>query len=451
MKLQLESKLGSGAFADVWKAKDELSRSVAVKIIRPSGVGYANALDHAKALARAHHPNVVSVLTIQKIIDPESGAEADCIVMEFIDGITLSKKILGPRLSIQEVKKFGVAIAHGIAHIHSQGMTHGDLHPDNVMITSDSAKVIDILYRDTLAILSTQSKEARLKHDLASLRFLIQQIIMHSELNASEATEFNNLLDSNATAMQIKDALLRVTDPANLSDITRILEHAFSRLTDDGFVEGEAYAAALIDETPKTITQPLLKLIVAERIYEKKYHSYLLALWGRLSVAQRSEFLSHFSTTLDKELPKGRWSPLLRMLIPLRQEGWNGLTKVLRMRLENLVVKDVLAGYCDIHRGTGALGGSLGTYAISLWPYFENPSALVENIASLLRQNWYTQNYVGRHFLRILPELAKATNKTDELVESLSKAVLNDAKVVVNGLEELPEDWVKKIRIQVPG
>lgn len=55
MKLNIESKIDDGGFADVWKAKDELDRDVAVKIVRPDSVGTANALAHAKALAQGAH------------------------------------------------------------------------------------------------------------------------------------------------------------------------------------------------------------------------------------------------------------------------------------------------------------------------------------------------------------------------------------------------------------
>jgi serine/threonine protein kinase len=76
--------LGEGGFADVWKAQDELDRDVAVKIVRASGAGMSSALNHAKALARATHQNVVSVLSLEKVRDPDSGRMLNCVVMELI-------------------------------------------------------------------------------------------------------------------------------------------------------------------------------------------------------------------------------------------------------------------------------------------------------------------------------------------------------------------------------
>ena len=86
MKVELTEKIGVGAFADVWKGKDELNRTVAVKIIRPSVVGISNALDHACALARAEQPNVVRVYSTETVVDPDTGQEAQAVLVEFLEG-----------------------------------------------------------------------------------------------------------------------------------------------------------------------------------------------------------------------------------------------------------------------------------------------------------------------------------------------------------------------------
>lgn len=58
MKIDLVEFIDDGAFADVWKATDELGRTFAVKIIREATINVSNALEHARALARANHQNV---------------------------------------------------------------------------------------------------------------------------------------------------------------------------------------------------------------------------------------------------------------------------------------------------------------------------------------------------------------------------------------------------------
>jgi hypothetical protein len=446
MQLYLLEKLGDGQFGDVWRAKDELDREVAVKIIRPASVGVADALAHAKALARASHPNVVSVITLEKIPEPESGDLVDCVVMELLNGDTLTQQLSKAKFSIAEASSIGAGIVDGLSHIHTQRMTHGDLHSDNVMIVDSVAKVIDILYLNTLALVSTERRDLRLKRDLISLRLLLQQIISNCEIDPAEATEFNNLLDVDASCADMKLAFLRILNPEITENISRSLEHAYSRVIDPDFIEGEAYAAALAEETKTELLLSLLKRVVDERAYLTKHGHYVQALWTRLPQTQRAELLLHLSSAIDNELPKGNWSPLIRLLSLLKEDGWNGLTKLCQLRLEGLITKDVLAGRKDINSVIAVSGGALGTYALSLWTNFKRPDLLADNLVPLLRQNWYTQNYVGGYFMRVIPRIAAATNKRTEFIAAFRIAVSNDARLVKNKLEELPTDWVAEIR-----
>lgn len=445
MKLTLIEKLGDGAFADVWKARDQLDRDVAVKIVRPAGAGVADALSHAKALARATHANIVAVLTLETIVDPVSGDDVDCVVMELLDGVTLTALLEGPKISVDALRSIGLGVIDGIAHIHAQGMAHGDLHSDNVMVVNDTAKVIDILYLSTLATLTTEKKDSRVRRDLISLRLLLQQLIVQSEFDAAEATEFNNLLEIDAGTADIRAAFQRVVTPENAVDQARAVEHSFSRLTEAGFVDDEAYANALDEETTDQSVQPLLIRIIDEKVYEPKHRHYVRSIWSRLGKDEKAAVITHLGTTLDADVPKGRWPPNLRLLSSLGGDSWLGLSKLSQLRLEGLISKDTLAGHTDIHSAKALSGGALGTYAMSFWQHFRKPEILADNIVSLLRQNWYTQNYVASYFMHIIPSLAKATGKRAEFIEALKLAVRNDARVVKSKLVELPRDWVDEL------
>lgn len=446
MKLDLFEKLGDGAFGDVWRARDELDREVAVKIIRPANLGVADALAHAKALARATHPNVVAVLTLEKTEEPETGEVVDCVVMELVDGVTLAEYLATRKLSLDEVVSIGSSIIDGVAHIHAQGMAHGDLHPENVMVAGSTAKIIDILYLSSLAALSSEKRAVRLKRDVLSLRLLLQELIANSELDAAEATEFNNILEVNAPIEDIRTAFRQVTSREDPQREERTIAHVYARVIDADFVEGPAYAAALNEETPATAILPLLKRIANETIFERKHQHYIQALWARLNASERAEFLSYLSTVIDRETPKGKWWPGLFLLSALRPEGWTGLSNLVRVRLEALIVKDVLAGRTDIY-GIGPLtSGALGTHATSFWKHFRDPDVLADNLISLLRQGWYTQNYVGSFFMAAIPAIAQATNRRDEFILAIRSAVANDARIVVNKLDELPPDWVYEVR-----
>ena len=60
-----------------------------VKIVRAASIGISDALQHAMALARAKHPNVVTIHTIEKINDPNGSGFVDAVVMGFLPGQTL--------------------------------------------------------------------------------------------------------------------------------------------------------------------------------------------------------------------------------------------------------------------------------------------------------------------------------------------------------------------------
>lgn len=446
MKLELIERLGDGTFADVWRARDELDREVAVKIVREASLGVADALAHAKALARATHPNVVAVLTLETIQDPNTGKDASCVVMELIHGVTLATHLSRGKLTAADVVLFGLGIIDGLAHIHAQGMAHGDLHVENVMIGANIAKIIDILYLNSLATLTSENRASRLNRDILSLRLMIQELIVNSDIDSAEATEFNNMLGSRAQLNDIRTAFIKITSPDDPEREQRTLDHLFSRVVDTDFVEGEAYAAALGEDTPDHAVFDLLERIANELVYEYKHSNYVRVLWSRLSTAKRNEFLTHLSAVIDKETPKGKWPPNLRLLSTLPRANWSGLRKLVQIRLEEFITKDVLAGHVDIHGTKKISGGILGTYANSFWGVFQNKGILADNLISLLRQSWFTQNYVGSYFMTTIPLLAEATGKRTDFINAFRSALNNDARIVKNKLEELPPDWIEEIR-----
>jgi serine/threonine protein kinase len=446
LKVTLHSRLGDGGFADVWKATDGLGRDVAVKIVRASAAVMSSALAHARALARTSHPNIVSIISLERVNDPSSKAEVDGIVMELLEGTTLAQRFQGPKLSIREARTIGTAIASGIAHIHERGMEHGDLHDANIMIGDHTIKVIDILYTDSLAMLSSGTRKARLRRDCTSLKLVLQHLIAHSKLPTEEATKFNTLTNENPTALDIREAFLKVVDQEGVTANERLLVAAHDRLKDEGFVKGKAYAAHLLDETPPAIIAPLLTRIVNERSYASPHREYVLALWSRLLPEERAAFFSHLGVELEKELPKGRWSPLLRTLSAFQYDGWRAMTPRFRKVLEAMLTKDILSGRFNPKRNSSwDSSGAKGTYARTLWPYFSKKHDFAENIITMLHKSSDTQNYVGEYFLSILEKLADSTNTTDRMIRALKSAVDNGATTVIEGLPTLPKEWGARI------
>src|SRR6266404_6304639 len=97
-KYELRERLGRGSIAEVWKAFDtQLQRSIALKIL------YADLLNDPHFIARfehetqviasLHHPNIVRVYDFHLARPPESESTLAYIVMDYVEGMTLSEYI----------------------------------------------------------------------------------------------------------------------------------------------------------------------------------------------------------------------------------------------------------------------------------------------------------------------------------------------------------------------
>ena len=153
--------IGTGGMAVVYKAKcHRLNRLVAIKILKDD---YYQDEEfrrrfHAEsqAVAMLSHPNIVSVY------DVSSSDEADYIIMELIDGITL-KQYMETKggLNWKETLHFAMQIAKALEHAHGRGIVHRDIKPHNVMVLKNgSVKVADFGIAQVTSNACTMTKEA---------------------------------------------------------------------------------------------------------------------------------------------------------------------------------------------------------------------------------------------------------------------------------------------------
>ncbi|MCA1563898.1 MAG: serine/threonine protein kinase, partial [Acidobacteria bacterium] len=136
-------KLGSGGMGDVYLAEDvRLGRRVALK--SPSDTWLASpdarARLHreARAAAQLNHPNIAA---IYDVLDLD---ERPHIVMEYVEGETLSARVRRGRLPVPLAVDIGLQLAEALASAHEHGVIHRDLKPGNVVITPDGrVKILD--------------------------------------------------------------------------------------------------------------------------------------------------------------------------------------------------------------------------------------------------------------------------------------------------------------------
>ncbi|MGH9460153.1 MAG: protein kinase domain-containing protein [Vicinamibacteria bacterium] len=147
-RYHIQSKVGAGAFADVYEAHDAiLNRTVAIKQFRLDSFAYPNKMDElrrrilheAQVAAKLHHSNIV---TTHDVILTE---ERCVIVMEFAEGETLEALLQkhGP-LGLADTVRILTRVADALAYAHEQRVVHRDIKPANIMVApSGQVKVTD--------------------------------------------------------------------------------------------------------------------------------------------------------------------------------------------------------------------------------------------------------------------------------------------------------------------
>ena len=143
-RYELTELIGVGGMADIYKATDIVeNRTVAVKILKNEFAKSEDFLrrfrNESKAIALLSHKNIV------KIYDVGFTDKIQYIVMEFIDGITLTEYIERQGvLKWQDAVHFTTQILRALQHAHDRGIVHRDIKSQNVMLMADGTiKVMD--------------------------------------------------------------------------------------------------------------------------------------------------------------------------------------------------------------------------------------------------------------------------------------------------------------------
>jgi Tol biopolymer transport system component len=137
------SLLGKGGMGEVFLAHDtSLNRKVALKFLPEVSLTDPERLvrfeREAKLLASLNSPNIAAIYGL------EQAKGKHFLVLEFVEGVTLTQKIAKGPLPSSEALETCRQIAQGLEAAHNQGIVHRDLKPDNVKITPEGkVKILD--------------------------------------------------------------------------------------------------------------------------------------------------------------------------------------------------------------------------------------------------------------------------------------------------------------------
>lgn len=130
--------------------KNVNDRPVVLKGLVHSGDAEAQAIAMAERqfLAEVTHPGIVKIFNFVEH-DDKRGNPIGYIIMEYVGGSSLKqatrlKKSAGSRLEVAEAIGFTLEILPALSYLHTNGLVYNDLKPENIMVTEDQLKLIDL-------------------------------------------------------------------------------------------------------------------------------------------------------------------------------------------------------------------------------------------------------------------------------------------------------------------
>lgn len=156
-KYQILDRLGVGGMGEIFKVRHiHLNELRVIKIMRPNVAaddqGMQRFLQEARTSTMIKHKNLAMLYDFAQLDDGSY-----YMVWEFIDGTNIQKWMgqhgpIPPRLSIE----ISIQALHGLEHLHSMGLIHRDISPENIMLSQDHhgkllVKVIDFGIAKSLA------------------------------------------------------------------------------------------------------------------------------------------------------------------------------------------------------------------------------------------------------------------------------------------------------------
>ena len=139
---ELKALIAAGGMGEVYRAVDpRLNRTVAIKTLHehlsddPERIERFNR--EARIISSLNHPHICTLHDV--------GMQDDIqyLVMEYIEGETLEKRLERGALPLARATEYSIQIVDALDGAHRLGVVHRDLKPGNIMLTKSGVKVLD--------------------------------------------------------------------------------------------------------------------------------------------------------------------------------------------------------------------------------------------------------------------------------------------------------------------
>jgi eukaryotic-like serine/threonine-protein kinase len=280
-KYEIIASLGSGGMGEVYRAVDpRLERQVAIKVLRslPSNTeAQARLWREARAAASVSHPGVC------QIYDVGESDEQLFIVMELLDGQSLSSRLQDGALKPDEAVTTSLGILGALGALHSRHIVHRDLKPSNVFLTDSGIKLLDFgLARSRQSLEGAEQTLTKTGMVVGTPRYMApeqwsgQSLDSRSDLFAAGAILFEMLSGQFAfpgnDLMQVYHAVMSaqpaaLTGSAAVVAIDSVIHRALEKRPEDRYQTAEAMAQALrsaltlTTDTSTVTVRPTTRLI----------------------------------------------------------------------------------------------------------------------------------------------------------------------------------------------
>src|SRR5262245_35139137 len=259
---EIEALLGAGGMGEVYRAKDaRLDRIVAIKVLT-AHVDPARRQRferEARAVSRLSHPHICA------LYDVGEQDNLHFIVMEYLEGETLSDRLRRGPLPINHALRYAIEVADALDHAHRQGIVHRDLKPANIMLTRAGAKLLDfgVARLQTTEVAAAGSLTAHVTQTqslteegtiLGTLQYMAPEQVEGRETDArTDIFALGVVVYEMTTGKQAFDGASRA------SLIAAILEHDLPPLSAARASAGSALG-------PESVAPPLLDQVVSRCI-----------------------------------------------------------------------------------------------------------------------------------------------------------------------------------------